>query len=181
MRKLILHFLSIFLSPAVCHSQMDQITEATSILIRFLLNRLENSSTTECKILLGPLKSLCEGKSTLNVLDVTVLIAMLKNAKQPETTKSPPPNSDKDSPKSEMKRSRSDLSCVIMQQLTTPLMSGTYTWTPLNEEQKDCSVSYFFYCISIRNKCSVKFDNKAYQKIRWSRKLIVPLVQYEIF
>uniref|UniRef100_A0A1B0CBE9 UBR-type domain-containing protein n=1 Tax=Lutzomyia longipalpis TaxID=7200 RepID=A0A1B0CBE9_LUTLO len=118
---------------------MDQVTEAMSILMRFLLNRLENSSTTECKILLGPLKSLCEGKSTLNVLDTTVLLAMLKNAKQPETTKSPPPNSDKDSPKSEMKRSRSDLSCVIMQQLTTPLMSGTYTWTPLNEEQKDCS------------------------------------------
>uniref|UniRef100_A0A1B0CK11 E3 ubiquitin-protein ligase UBR4 N-terminal domain-containing protein n=2 Tax=Lutzomyia longipalpis TaxID=7200 RepID=A0A1B0CK11_LUTLO len=124
---------------SICHSQMDQVTEAMSILMRFLLNRLENSSTTECKILLGPLKSLCEGKSTLNVLDTTVLLAMLKNAKQPETTKSPPPNSDKDSPKSEMKRSRSDLSCVIMQQLTTPLMSGTYTWTPLNEEQKDCS------------------------------------------
>ncbi|GAB0092871.1 Protein purity of essence [Sergentomyia squamirostris] len=124
---------------SIFHTQMDQVTEATSILIRFLLNRLENSSTTECKILLGPLKSLCEGKSTLNVLDITVLMAMLKNAKHPETTKSPPPNNEKDSPKSEGKRSRSDLSCVIMQQLTTPLQSGTYTWTPLNEEQKDCS------------------------------------------
>lgn len=43
-----------------------------------------------------------------------------------------------------MKRSRSDLSSVILQQLTTPLGStNACVWTPLSEEIADCSVSKF--------------------------------------
>lgn len=49
--------------------------------------------------------------------------------------------SEKDSPKSEMKRSRSDLSTVILQQLTTPLGAGAFTFATLSEEQIDCTVS----------------------------------------
>lgn len=44
-----------------------------------------------------------------------------------------------------MKRSRSDLSTVILQQLTTPLgLTNVCAWTPLSEELADCSVILLF-------------------------------------
>lgn len=50
-------------------------------------------------------------------------------------------SSDKDSPKSEMKRSRSDLLTVILQQLSTSIGNTNATnWNPLSEEVADCTV-----------------------------------------
>lgn len=123
---------------------MPQILEATSILIRFLLKRFATASASEVKWLLPPLKSLCEGKQQINGFDHTVVTSILKSCKVPESKSNVTTSntSDKDSPKSEMKRSRSDLSSVILQQLTTPLNAcNSTTWAPLSEELTDCTVS----------------------------------------
>lgn len=118
--------------------------EASSILIRHILSRLNSSTVSEIKWLLPPLKALCEGKQQTQGFDHVVLASILKNSKFPEHTKSNVSGSDKDSPKSEMKRSRSDLSTVILQQLTTPLSAANIsnTWAPLSEELTDCTVSF---------------------------------------
>lgn len=51
-------------------------------------------------------------------------------------------SSEKDSPKSEMKRSRSDLLTVILQQLSTSIgNTNAASWNPLSEEVADCTVS----------------------------------------
>lgn len=51
-------------------------------------------------------------------------------------------SSEKDSPKSEMKRSRSDLLTVILQQLSTSIGNGNAAnWNPLSEDVADCTVS----------------------------------------
>lgn len=62
--------------------------------------------------------------------------------------------SEKDSPKAEMKRSRSDLLTVILQQLSTSLANTatSTTWNPLSEESADCTVSYFFLYELFRTK-----------------------------
>lgn len=101
------------------------------------------------------MKSLCEGKPPQNAtlknphpgvagllhLDFNVVAAVLKAAKYPEPNKSIVTGGDKESPKSEIKRSRSDLSTVIFQQLTAPLEAGKNSWSPLSDEITDCAVS----------------------------------------
>lgn len=126
---------------------MPSVTEACNVLIRYILTRITNLSNNDTKQFLYPIKSLCEGKSHVTSFDSYVIKSLLKNAKQPEHTKSNVSSGEKDSPKSELKRSRSDLSTVILQQLTTPLGSGGMTWATLNEEQSDYSVSnkIFFF------------------------------------
>lgn len=49
---------------------------------------------------------------------------------------------ERDSFKTDVKRSRSDLSSIIIHQLTTPLEVGKITWSPFTEELTDCSVGY---------------------------------------
>lgn len=78
--------------------------------------------------------------------DYNVVASVLKTSKYPETGKSIV-SGDKESPKSEIKRSRSDLSSVILQQLTAPLEAGKITWAPLSVELTDCSVSTFLCLI----------------------------------
>ncbi|XP_023302423.2 protein purity of essence [Lucilia cuprina] len=100
-----------------------------------------NASTTG-------LSSVAGGGNTLQ-FDYNIVASVLKSSKYPENTKSIVSasssagtgnnSSDKDSPKSEIKRSRSDLSSIIIQQLTAPLEAGKITWAPLSEEQTDCS------------------------------------------
>lgn len=119
---------------------MPSVTDACNVIIKFILNRITNSSNFDIKVFLYPLKSLCDGKSQVTSVDSYVLKSLLKIAKQPEGSKNNVSGGEKDSPKSELKRSRSDLSTVILQQLTTPFGSGGLTWAPLNEEQSDCSV-----------------------------------------
>lgn len=129
---------------------MPSVTDACNVIIKFILSRVSNLSNFDLKNILYPLKSLCDGKSQVSSVDSYVNKSILKIAKQPEGSKNNVSGGEKDSPKSELKRSRSDLSTVILQQLTTPLGSGGLTWASLNEEQSDCSVRRIF-----KKKCSM--------------------------
>lgn len=154
-------FLLGFLLFAVCQTQISQLHDASAVLIRFILFRLPKVSVYEIKWLLVALKMLCEGRenaangSGSAQFDYNSVAAVLKSAKHPESTSksisSSSSNSsagggsgagtEKESPKSEIKRSRSDLSTVILQQLLAPLEPGKMTWVPLSEEISDCTVS----------------------------------------
>lgn len=154
-------FLLGFLSISVCQTQISQLHDASAVLIRFILFRLPKVSVYEIKWLLMALKMLCEGRenaangSGSTQFDYNSVAAILKSAKYPESTSksisSSSSNSsagggsgagtEKESPKSEIKRSRSDLSTVILQQLLAPLEPGKMTWVPLSEEISDCTVS----------------------------------------
>lgn len=138
---------------AVCQNQILQITEACGVLIRYILNKFEKSTNSETKLLLPALKSLCEGKSQDQDFDQIVLSSILRNAKYPEHKTNVTGGTEKDSPKSEMKRSRSDLLTVILQQLSTSIGGSTpTTWNPLSEDVADCTVSVdqikFFFFVS---------------------------------
>ena len=111
--------------------------EATSIIIRYIIKRFESPNAPI--VLLKALKSLCNADAGLENLQA---YALLKFMKYPENSKSN--GSDKDSsPKSEVKRSRSELSMVIMQQLAQPLSQGTVPLTNFSETQFDFTVSFF--------------------------------------
>lgn len=87
------------------------------------------------------LKSLCEVDPSL---ENETAYSSIKYMKFPDNLKSTSSNgsgSDKDSPKSEVKRSRSELSIVIMNQLTQPLTSGAVPLTNFSESQFDFTVS----------------------------------------
>lgn len=137
---------------AVCQNQILQITEACGVLIRYILNKFENLSNSETKLLLPALKSLCEGKSQDQDFDQIVLSSILRNAKYPEHKTNVTGGTEKDSPKSEMKRSRSDLLTVILQQLSTSIGGSTpTTWNPLSEDVADCTVSKQFRNFGLRS------------------------------
>lgn len=126
----------------MCQSQLLQVTESCGILIRYILNKFEKSTNSETKLLLPALKSLCQGKSQDQDFDQIVLSSILRNAKYPEHKPNVSGSTEKDSPKSEMKRSRSDLLTVILQQLSSSITSQTpSTWNPLSEDVADCTVS----------------------------------------
>lgn len=113
--------------------------EATNLIIRYIVKRFENANAPI--ILLKALKSLCDVDASL---DNVQAYSSIKYMKYPESSKSSNGSgSDKDSPKSEtVKRSRSELSIVIMQQLTQPLSTtGTVPLTNFSETQFDFTVS----------------------------------------
>ncbi|KAH8263174.1 hypothetical protein KR044_005513 [Drosophila immigrans] len=144
---------------SICQTQVAQLHDASAILIRFILFRLPKVSVYEIKWLLVALKMLCEGRehaangSGAAQFDYNGVAAVLKSAKHPESNSKSSSSgggsggvgsgaggaSEKDSPKSEIKRSRSDLSTVILQQLLAPLEPGKMTWVPLSEEISDCT------------------------------------------
>lgn len=110
--------------------------EVTNLIIRYIVKRFDFPNAPI--ILLKALKSLCEVDGGLENIQA---YSSIKYMKFPETSKSAN-GSDKDSPKSEtVKRSRSELSMVIMQQLTQPISSGTVPLTNFSEAQFDFSVS----------------------------------------
>lgn len=112
--------------------------EVTNIIVRYIVKRFENPNAPI--ILLKALKSLCDADASLENVQA---YASLKYMKHPEGSKSNGSGSDKDnSPKSEVKRSRSELSIVIMQQLTQPLSQGTVPLTNFSETQFDFTVSF---------------------------------------
>ena len=129
----------------VSQSKLPQILEATNIIIRYILSRFEANSSpnsTPSLTLLSALKSICDGKA--NNYDNVVLHSTLKFLKYPEHKAGNGGSAERDSPKSEIKRSRSDLSVVIMQQLTQPLSQGTFSFATLSEEETDCTVKIFY-------------------------------------
>lgn len=121
------------------------------------MNKLSTATYSETKLLLPSCISLAVGRSQDLDMEQMILASILKNAKFPEkfADKSPAGASgsggagtgtEKDGgtggSKAESKRSRSDLSTVILQQLTTPLGGKVaHTWAPLSEEPIDCTVS----------------------------------------
>lgn len=118
--------------------------EAVNIIVRYIIKRFESASNAPI-ILLKALKSLCDADANHENVQA---YSSWKYMKHPENSKSNGSGSDKDSPKSEVKRSRSELSIVIMQQLTQPLTQGVVPLTNFSETQFDFRVrlfSIFFY------------------------------------
>lgn len=114
--------------------------EVVNIIVRYIIKRFETPNAAPI-ILLKALKSLCDADAGLENVQA---YASLKYMKHPENSK--PNGSDKDnSPKSEVKRSRSELSIVIMQQLAQPLSHGTVPLTNFSETQFDFTVSIFLF------------------------------------
>uniref|UniRef100_A0A182NQY2 UBR-type domain-containing protein n=1 Tax=Anopheles dirus TaxID=7168 RepID=A0A182NQY2_9DIPT len=147
---------------SLSQTQLPQFTEAASILIRYIILHLDTTAPCKPSILLMALRLLCKGKRTdesqpsaTGAVSSIISVSGMKYLKYPEIPGNKPASvgtpsgsgsgvsgagtSDKDSPKAEMKRSRSDLSTVILQQLTTPLCSWAVTFAALSEEQIDCT------------------------------------------
>lgn len=90
----------------------------------------ENNSPSvlTTKQLLLPIRALCIGQSLLAKSEEVALIAIMKNAKLPQSVKSSPTSGEKESTPQlikETKRARSDLSISILEQLTMPLQDFT--------------------------------------------------------
>lgn len=66
---------------------MAQVIEASGVLIRYILVKLERATNAEIKLLLPALKSLCEGRSQDKDFDHIILSSILRNAKYPEHLK----------------------------------------------------------------------------------------------
>lgn len=125
----------------VTQLQFGIFSEASTIIIKFILEKLDKVADSARCFLLLALKYLCGVKGGLPVADQTVLLSMLKSIAPPEMPKGNNLGTEKESPKSESKRSRFDLSSAIMQQLINPLdITGSMSWAPLSEDPSDCSV-----------------------------------------
>lgn len=123
----------------VSQTKLLNLLEASNVIVRYIIKRFENASAPI--ILLKALKSLCEVEPSL---ENEAAYSSIKYMKYPDNSKSSNGSgSDKDSPKSEVKRSRSELSIVIMNQLMQPLTSGTVPLTNFSESQFDFTVSCF--------------------------------------
>lgn len=61
--------------------------DASGVLIRYILAKLEKSTNAEIKLLLPALKSLSEGRCQDKDFDQIVLSSILRNAKFPEHLK----------------------------------------------------------------------------------------------
>lgn len=120
----------------VSQSKLLSLLEVTNIIVRYIVKRFENPNAPI--LLLKALKSLCEADSTLENVQA---YASLKYMKHPESSKNGSGSGEANSPKSEVKRSRSELSIVIMQQLAQPLTQGHVPLTNFSETQFDFTVS----------------------------------------
>lgn len=125
----------------VSQSKLLSLVEVTNIIVRYIVKRFENPNAPI--LLLKALKSLCEADSTMENVQA---YASLKYMKHPESSKSNggSGSGEANSPKSEVKRSRSELSIVIMQQLAQPLTQGHVPLTNFSETQFDFTVSNKF-------------------------------------
>ena len=68
-------------------SDIAQIIEASGVLLKLILKKLETASNLEIKLLLPALKSLCEGRSQDKDFDHVIASSILRNAKFPEHQK----------------------------------------------------------------------------------------------
>ncbi|KAK7862494.1 hypothetical protein R5R35_005919 [Gryllus longicercus] len=112
---------------SLCKSQISVVCQACRILLQYLLSRLQAQSggevvatTLSAKQLLLPIRALCNAEGMLQKTDQLALTAVMKNAKLPAHIKTST-SGERDAPTKEAKRTRSDLSTSIMEQLTTPL------------------------------------------------------------
>ncbi|KAK3907858.1 E3 ubiquitin-protein ligase UBR4, partial [Frankliniella fusca] len=118
----------------VWRSQIGVVTQASRILLQYLLGRLQaqmalgekssgESETVQAlsaKQLLLPIKALCSGFSTLTLAEETTLASLMKNSKLPSHVAASL-SGDKDSSPKEAKRSRTDLSSTILERLAMPM------------------------------------------------------------
>ncbi|KAK2587955.1 hypothetical protein KPH14_004040 [Odynerus spinipes] len=115
-------------------SQIPTVCQACKILLQYLVNVLKqqqthpgdsNASTVlTTKQLLLPIRALCTGQSLLSSTEEAALIAIIQNAKIPLQSKVPQAGKEKDTSVQcvkETKRTHSDLSSSILEQLTMPL------------------------------------------------------------
>lgn len=114
---------------------MLSLLHASNLIVRYVVKRFENANAPI--VLLKALKALCEADPTLENEQVYASIKYMKYPEGPKSSNGS--GSDKDSPKSEVKRSRSELSIVIMNQLTQPLGSNAVPLTNFSEAQFDFS------------------------------------------
>lgn len=117
----------------VSQSKLLSLFEGVNIIIRYVINRFETANPPS--ILLKALKALAEADASFENVHI---YSTIKNMKYPECKASSSGASDKDSsPKSEVKRSRSELSMVIIQQLSQPVHKGSVPLTNFSETQFD--------------------------------------------
>uniref|UniRef100_A0A182FS89 Uncharacterized protein n=2 Tax=Anopheles albimanus TaxID=7167 RepID=A0A182FS89_ANOAL len=180
---------------SLSQTKLPQYTEASSILIRYVIQHLDSTAPCKPSILLMALKILCEGKKpdenqpTTGAASSIISISGLKCLKYPEipgnkssssvgtssssASGSGSGTSDKDSPKVEMKRSRSDLSTVILQQLSTPLGNGAFTFSALSEEQTDCTDLFIKHNLQCMNAI-----NAGNSLLNWCNTALTTLAKY---
>ncbi|XP_052869267.1 protein purity of essence [Anopheles cruzii] len=188
---------------SLSQTKLPQYTEASSVLIRYVIQHLDSTAPCKPSILLMALKILCEGKKTDEnqqpatggggggAVSSIISVSGMKYLKYPEIPTNKPSSvsgsssgssgnsgsgtSDKDSPKVEMKRSRSDLSTVILQQLTTPLGNGVFTFSALSEEQIDCTELFIKH-----NLHCMKTINAGNSLLNWCTSALTTLAKYRI-
>lgn len=87
---ILLYLLFIFL--LVAKNQIPLVTQASSILINYILQQLKHATVRgdaalALKQMLSPLTSLCAGNSSLTSSELVVLTAVMKNSQIPEHIK----------------------------------------------------------------------------------------------
>jgi hypothetical protein len=122
----------------VCKNQIPVVCQACRILLTYLIGKLPQQTSQPgesigptiltTRQLLLPIRALCIGQSLLAKSEEVALIAIMKNAKLPQSVKSSPSTGEKEGspqPIKETKRVRNDLSTSILEQLTMPLQDFT--------------------------------------------------------
>ncbi|XP_053669765.1 protein purity of essence [Anopheles nili] len=182
---------------SLSQTQLSQFTEAASILIRYIILHLDSTAPCKPSILLMALKVLCEGKranenqpNAASPVSLIISVSGMKYLKYPEIPGNKSASvgtaggsnvgnsvgagsGEKDSPKAEMKRSRSDLSTVILQQLTTPLCSWAVTFAALSEEQIDCTDLFVKHNLQCMNAI-----NAGDSLLKWCTTALTTLAKY---
>jgi E3 ubiquitin-protein ligase UBR4 len=115
-------------------SQIDTVSAACRVLLKYLINCLQsfssdlNQNSAQIEIYLNAVRVLCIGTSPLSTAEVSVLVNTMKGENLPQHTNTTPPGVEKDVPnKQESPKSRTDLSTDIFEQLTLPLRDGHTT------------------------------------------------------
>lgn len=71
----------------VTKNHTTYVTEASAVLIQYILSKLNRATITESKLLLPALKSLALGHCDEQENDLTLLMSLLKNSTLPEHQK----------------------------------------------------------------------------------------------
>ena len=138
--KLINNIIIMICFFSVSKSQIPIVWQACRILLTYLVGKLPQQTSqpgesngptilTTRQLLLS-IRALCVGLSLLAKSEEVALIAIMKNAKLPQSVKNSPTGTEKEStpqPIKETKRARSDLSTSILEQLTMPLQDFSVT------------------------------------------------------
>lgn len=137
-------------------ANLVHLIEASGVLIRYIVGQLPTMSNSESKLLMPALCGLALGRIQETDVEMQILVSILKNAKTPENVVNSKmsafgmsfPSSinaaEKEGAPNQLETKWSDLSSVILHELTTPLRDTdvTYKWLPLIEEPVDCTDAF---------------------------------------